>query len=151
MRPLRKIGFLLEEISATSPGQQLLDRFLIGYPKDGSFHTPERTTVSAYLMLGSNESDFGKREDDFDLIIAPNATQAVAGADAVVVVSRKPGALANDRFLQIALEGAATGAGCFVHGVLSNTLEQARNHLRLARSRGIRLLAGTPVCLTWRL
>src|SRR5262249_25152434 len=106
MQPIRKITFLLEEFTTPSPAQQLLDRFLIGYPRDGAFHLPERATVSAHLMLPNNESDFDKRRDDFDLVIAPNAAQAVEGADAVVVASRKPGAVANDRFLQIALEGA---------------------------------------------
>ncbi len=151
MRTPRKIAFLLEEFTNLSPAQQLLDRFLIGYPRDGMFHTPEGTTVAAHLMLGNNEADFEKRTDEFDLILAPNAAQAVAGADAVVVVSRKAGAVAHDRFLQIALESAASGSVCFVHGALSNTLERGREQLRLAQSRHIALLAGTPVGLTWRL
>jgi hypothetical protein len=67
------------------------------------------------------------------------------------VVSRKPGALANEHFLQIALESARPGAICFVHGALSNTLERGRELLALARSRNVALLAGTPLCVTWRL
>jgi hypothetical protein len=102
-------------------------------------------------MLSGNELEFDRRPDDFDLIVAPNAAQAVEGADAVVVVSRRPGALANERFLQIALERAPASGCCFVHGTLANTLERGRQLLSLARSRQIALLAGTPLCTTWRL
>src|SRR2546422_1033212 len=40
LKPLRKIAFLVEEFSLQTPAQQLLDRFLIGYPRDGKFHRP---------------------------------------------------------------------------------------------------------------
>jgi hypothetical protein len=151
MATLRKMAFLLEEFAKPSPAQQLLDRFLVGYPRDGILHRPACETVSAHLMLSGNEADFDKRPDDFDLAVEPNAAQAVEGADAVVVVSRRPGALANERFLQIALERAAAGATCFVHGVLANTLRRGRELLSLAHSRQVALLAGTPLCTTWRL
>jgi hypothetical protein len=151
MRSLHKIAFLLEEFAKPSPAQQLLDRFLIGYPREGTLHRPACDIVSAHLMLSGSELEFDKRPDDFDLVIEPNAAEAVAGADAVVVVPRRPGALANERFLQIALEHAPAGATCFVYGVLANTLERGRELLRLARSRSIALVAGTPLCTTWRL
>src|SRR4051812_16628300 len=101
MRTLRKLAFLLEDFGKPSSGPQLLDRFLIGYPRDGAWHQPAFETVSAHLMLTNNDSDFDQRPEDFDLVIAPNAAQAVEGADAVVVVSRNPGAVANERFLKI--------------------------------------------------
>lgn len=169
MRTLRKIAFLLEDFttpppsfslatslagapppSVSSPSQQLLDRFLIGYPRDGQFHRPTVSEVSAYLML-TDESDFGRRTIDFGLKIAPTAEQAAADADAVIIASRKPGSMANDRLLEIALERASQGSACFVHGALSSSLERGRTLLRLAESRGIHLLAGTPWGVTWRL
>lgn len=151
MRTLRKIAFLLEEFSKPSPAQQLLDRFLMGYPRDGAMQKPPCEEGSVYITLGTNEPDFEKRTDDFELSISPNAAAAVEEADAVVVVSRRPGAMANERLLQIALERAPAGSACFVHGALSNTLERGREFLELARSRQISLLAGTPLCVTWRL
>ena len=150
MRAIRKIAFLLDEFASPSPGQQLLDRFLIGYPRDGALHTLEDAAVSAYLAV-SAESTFGMREEEFDLEVAPTAERAVAGAGAVVVVSRRPGAVANEAFLRIALEQAPEGAACFVHGVLANSLASARHFAAKAASRRIALLAGTPLCVTWRL
>ena len=59
-----KIAFLSEDFATSSPAQQLLDRFLIGYPRDGSFHRIPNLEVSAYQIV-SSESDFGSRRDDF--------------------------------------------------------------------------------------
>jgi len=150
MRPLRKIAFLLEEFVTSSPAQQLLDRFLIGYPRDGSFHRNTNLEVSAYLVV-SSESDFGSRREDFRLRIEPTAEQAVAKADAVVIVSRRPGAVANEAFINLALRNAPEESACFVYGALANTLATARQFVALAASRKIALLAGTPISVTWRL
>jgi hypothetical protein len=102
-------------------------------------------------MLSSNPPDLEQRIKDFKLVVASRADQAVEGADAVIIASRKPGALANERFAQIALERAPEGGACFIHGALANSLERAQEFVSLARSRKIALLAGTPLCVTWRL
>lgn len=36
MRTLNKLAFLLEDFSPGSPAQHLVDRFLMGYARDGS-------------------------------------------------------------------------------------------------------------------
>ncbi len=151
MRPLRKIAFLLEEFQVSSPAQQLLDRFLIGYPRQGKFHTPGGLEVSAHLLLNNVEAGFDKRVEDFHLAARPNPEAAVAEADAVVIVPRGAGALPNDGLLRVALERAPEGAACFVHGALASTLDRARQQIELAGSRKISLLAGTPLAVTWRL
>jgi len=151
MRTLRKIAFLLEEFSKPSPAQQLTDRFLAGYLADGGFRQMPFESASIYVMLSNNPPDLEQRTKDFKLTVAPRAEQAVDGADAVIVASRKPGALANERLVQVALEQLPTGGACFVHGALANSLERGRELVGLARSRQIALLAGTPLCVTWRL
>lgn len=151
MRTLRKIAFLLEEFSKPSPAQQLVDRFLAGYLTDGEFRRSPFESASAYVMLSSNPPDLEPRTRDFKLVVAWRAEQAVEGADVVVIASRKPGALSNERFVRIALEGLPNGGACFVHGALANSLEHGREFVSLARSRQIALLAGTPLCVTWRL
>ena len=158
MRPLRRITFLIEEFllpSATQPyassAQQLLDRFLMGFSLHGRFHRLPELEVTVHLMLGGNETDFGPRVKDYGLHVAATAEQSLALADAVVIVPRRSGAVANDHYLRLALAHAPPGAACFVHGVLSNSLGQAREALRLAASRNIAVLAGTPLAVTWRL
>jgi hypothetical protein len=151
MRTLRTIAFLVEEFTKLSPARQLMDRFLIGYPRDGAMHQPACEKLSAYVLLGTLEPEVELFSEDRRLVHAPNAAEAVAGADAVVVVSRRPGAVANERLLRIALEGAASGAACFVHGALSHTLAGGRELWKLARARQIQLMAGTSLAVTWRL
>src|SRR6476620_3852949 len=102
MRSLRKIAFLIEDFATSSPAQPLLDRFLIGYPRDGAFHRIPDLEVSAYQIV-SSESDFGSRREDFRLRLEPTVEKAVANADAVVIVSRRPGAVANESFVNLAL------------------------------------------------
>ena len=150
MDPMRKAAFLLEEFSTPSPSQQLLDRFLMGYPRNGELHKPAIGEVSAYLPPTS-EGDFGMRREDFNLKIAATVEQAVDGAGGVVIVSRRPGAMANDRFAEIALARMPEGAACFIHGALSSNLERGRALAKLAASRRIALLAGTALSVTWRL
>ena len=151
MRTVRKIGFLIEEISETTPAQQLLDRFLIGHPRDGALRLNLKHEVSAYLPVTNNASELDERIEDHNLLVAPTAEAAMEHAHAAVLVSRKPGATANDRFLEIALGSLPEGAPCFVHGALATTLEKATRAMRLAASRKILLLAGTPLGVTWRL
>jgi len=150
MRTLRKIAFLIEEFATGSPAQHILDRFLIGYSLHGSFHRIADLEVSVYLIV-SSESDFGSRHEDFGLRIEPTVEQAVANADAVVIVPRRPGAVANEAFLNLALRNAPEGSACFVYGALANGLASARQFTALAASRKIALLASTPISVTWRL
>src|SRR5262245_53026319 len=123
-KPLRHVAFLLEEFNTPSPAQHLLDRFLIGYARDGAFRQIDGLKVSAYLTV-TNESGFDKRPEEFGLRVATTAEAAVEGADAVVIIPRRPGAVANEAFLRIALERLAPGASCFVHGALANSLAAA--------------------------
>lgn len=150
MRTIRKIAFLLDEFASPSPAQQLLDRFLIGYPRDGVWRKLQGAGVTAYLAV-SSEANFGMRPEEFRLGIASTAERAVEGADAIVIVSRRPGALANEAFLKIALEQAPEGAACFVHGALANNLAGARLFAEKAALRRIALRSGTPLSVTWRL
>src|SRR5260221_9777513 len=150
MRPLRKITFLLEEFQVPSPAQQLLDRFLLGYPRAGKFHALDGLEVSACLLLNNSENSFGKRREDFSFRIKANPAQAVRDADAIVMVPHGAGAVANDGLLRVALENTPEGAACFVHGALASSLEKGRQLAKLAETRKISLLAGTPTAVTWR-
>src|ERR1043166_8261034 len=149
--PLQKIAFLLEDFQVPSPGQQLLDRFLIGYPRDGEFHRSKNLQVSAWLPSPGNPANFGRRAQDFSLRLATSAEDALREADGVVVAPRGAGVKASDELIRLALEKAPSGASVFIHGALGNTLEGARLHMKQAASRHIALVVGTPTAVTWRL
>src|SRR6185436_20046484 len=110
-----------------------------------AIHKPADTKILAYLAI-SVEANFGERSKDFGLVLAPTVEEAVSGGDAIVIVSRRPGAVANEAFAKIALERAPDGASIFVHGALANSLAVARDFAAVAASRRQALRGG---CLRW--
>jgi hypothetical protein len=153
MKKLAKITLVLEEFSLKTPAQQILDRFLIGYPRDGEFHRLQECQIILHLTnapaAGSKELE--QREKDFGLVREPNLQRALSTADAVIVIWRGAGASANEEILKNVIEGVKPDTGCFVHGVLANSLDAARTLSNRASERKVALLAGTPLPVTWRL
>ena len=151
MRQLRKIVFLCEEFTVPNPAQQLLDRFLIGYPHDGEIHRLDGCKISVHLPRDEGNAELQRRQKDFELLVEPNLGKALSNADAIVVVWSGSGAVANEPLLQDLLKRAPVGCACFVHGVLANSSDGATKIIELARSRQMLLLAGIPTSVTWRL
>jgi hypothetical protein len=151
MSKLLKIAFVVEEFRLRSPAQQLLDRFLIGFPRDGEFHQLKDCRVSLHLTSGGDNALLEQRRKDFGLAVAPGIERAVADADAAVVVWRGAGATANDALLTATLSHLPRGSACFVHGVLASSHAAAKEAARLAASRSIALSAGTSTAVTFRL
>jgi hypothetical protein len=149
---VKSITCIVEEFAPGTPAQQLLDRFLLGYPRDGEFHRLEHCVISAHLLETANaNASLDARVKEHGLIFETNLERAITGADALAVIWRGGGADAQDAIIQRVLNQAAPGACCFVHGALGTNLAAARAHAALAASRGIRLLAGTPMGVSWRL
>lgn len=149
MSDLSKMGFLVEEFKVPSPAQQLLDRFLIGYPRDGIFRRAQGRRI--FLRVADdNKADAGevaRREKDFGLARSAQVTET----DAVVMVWAGTGAKANGSLLKETVNAARAGTNCFVHGALANTLAEARQIAALTAERKVKLVAGTPLPVTWRL
>jgi len=142
---LRKLAFVLEEFAGGTPGQQLLDRFLIGYPRDGSFHRLSNFQVSAWI--GGGNTGLEARERDFGLIRPKTLEETLAGADAVVVVGRADAVGADATLLTSVLEGAPPEARCFAYGALASTLEAAKRLVALATKRLVALATKRLVAL----
>ncbi len=149
-KSLRKIAFVTEEFSARSPAQQLLDRFLIGYPHDGEF---QRMAGCQFFLTTPNaeSAEVKSRVNDFGLQIAVRPVDAVGEADAVVVVWRGSGAVANPELLKATIDGMRAGARCFVYGSLANVSDVATNLISFAKSKGAILCSGASVGVTYRL
>lgn len=107
--------------------------------------------MSVHVPLKGRIAALDQREQDFGLVRKRSLEEAVADADAIVVVGRGSGATANGSLLEHALEHAPAGSACFVHGVLSDSLKGASQTMELAYSRDVSLLVGTPTAVTWRL
>lgn len=61
---MMKLVFVADEFKLRTPVQQLLDRFLIGYPQGGAFRKPECDVV---LVTPERNAEVERREKDFSL------------------------------------------------------------------------------------
>src|SRR5262245_21506680 len=151
MRMLRKIAFIVEEFALPSPAQQLLDRFLIGYPHDGAFRQLEGCPVAIHLASTEPANpEINRRAADFNLIREPSLERAVADAEAVMIVGREQACAPTESLVEHVLENAAAGSACFVYGALAATLKKAKAIIERASSRHLLLAAGTATAVTHR-
>lgn len=148
---LSKIAFVVAEFALRAPAQQLLDRLLVGYPRDGEFHRPGFDRISIYLDTGAGNPQIERRAKDFGLIREPTLDRALADAEAIVIVWAGRGANANEELLRKTVQAAPKNIACFVHGAFANKTNSARELARLAVARGITLCAGTSTAVTYRL
>jgi hypothetical protein len=143
--------FVIEEFSVQSPAQHLLDRFLIGYPRDGHFHRPNPTRVTVHHAGDPPDETFRSRTTDYGLRLSNDLNAAAADADAIVLVWKGTGAgPIADRLRQL-LSQAPRGCRCFVHGLLADHGTAARELVDLAKDRNVALASGTPLAVTWHL
>ena len=129
MRSLPKVTFVVEDFAVGSPAQQLLDRFLIGYNRDGQFYSPGSDVE---LLAGKQDNTAVEaRMKTFGLKTSSNLSEA----QSVVIVGPAGEHLAN----------LPKGARCFVYGTIATDPAHARQILSLAEERSVLLQAGTAV------
>jgi hypothetical protein len=154
LNPLPKIAFIFDEFVHGSPGQHLLDRFLIGYPKELGFHRPSVETISVYAASTRASHGLRERELEFGLTRASSMESALANASAVAVVMAMNASEQKARRSEVvaqALARAPAKARCFVYGPLANRFEEAKEIVSGISKRGGALVAGTALPLTCRL
>jgi len=132
MRPLNKIAFVLDNIDLRSPGQQLLDRFLIGFQENGVFNPAPRDRIIACCPPSAERTE---RVNYFNLAVTTSIGEATRSADLTVVVS-------SDEKVQRALHYAPKGSVAFAYGAGAS-----KETLDLAAKLNIQILTGT-VALT---
>jgi hypothetical protein len=153
---LAKVAFILDEFTVGSAGQQLLDRFLIGYLRDGEFRSAPARQVAVWMVPSGKSSgrltnpDLQNRQRDHNLVLAPSLAGAVLEADGVVVVSVEARPQLREELLENLLQTVAPGVPCFLHGAFETTAcaERIGN---LARSRGVPLACGSFMSTVQRL
>ena len=126
-----KIVFVADQFGLQTPVQQLLDRFLLGYPDGGAFHRPEGQVV---LSVPDKNSEVQRRVDDFGLVIEADRARAVADADAVLIFGGSAKAV---------VAHMRPKARCFVHGTLGGSVIVARELVDIARTKAIGVISGT--------
>ena len=135
MRSLPKVTFLADDFAPGTPSQQLLDRFLIGYNRDGQFHTPG---CAVELISGASATEqVSNRVEEFGLKIATTPDQSQC---AVVFDS-----------LEKHLLKLPPAARCFVYGKTADSGARAVELRTAAAERGIALRSATAVSAAFQL
>lgn len=147
MNSLPKIAFIIEEFTVPSAGQQLLDRFLIGYNVEGTF----RTTGAQVILAAPRNAAVEARVKEFGLSVADNVAKAVGESGAAVVVPKGDGTAPNPALIRATLQALPAKARCFVYGLLAAEQKTAEELRNLARERGIALHTGSATATAFRL
>jgi hypothetical protein len=128
------IAFIADEFELRTPAQQLVDRFLIGYPFNGKFQRPNRRVVLHLTSAAAKRAEIEQRVKDFGLVEEPNLAAALRDADSVVV--------AGSSAMPV-VEAMRPGAKCFIYGALTNSLPLANDLIDKAHAKNCAVLAGT--------
>ena len=144
------ITFILSGWGLPSPGQQLLDRFLLGYPHNGRHHHPDvKLTVCPMGFAATPE--LRQRADMFGLRIEPDLAASLKHAQGIVLAWNAPGHVPDDLLLRNVLAQAPQQARCFVVGPLLESEATASFVEKTVAERSLQVVSGSPLNVTWRL
>lgn len=142
MKPLNKVTFHLERFALPSPGQQLLDRFLIGYNHDATFHSPG--CAVELVSTGAAHPGLEARAQQFGLRVLTAGNQTMHAAENAIVV-------APAQIVREVLNILPNGSRCFVYGQLASNEAFASELVSSANNKEIALRTGTAAAAAFQL
>ncbi len=152
MAELRKIAFVLERFKPDSAAQHLLDRFLIGYAKDGRFLKSEDKLVTVFIPEDAWNADLDKRVKDLKLRRTNDLLEAIEGADGVIVIGGGPAGRPHDETkTEFVVSRVPEGCPVFIHGAPGRTPQFINKLNGIARDRKTPLTAGSVIAAAGRL
>ncbi|HEV8544368.1 MAG TPA: hypothetical protein VGR78_18415 [Verrucomicrobiae bacterium] len=133
--------FILDDFSVPSPAQQLLDRFLIGYNKDGEVHGPTGPVHAHFLKPVSNTA-IDARVKNFGLRLQPSLKESLANAAAVIIALRREATPNPDLYAEV-ITALPPASHCFIYGGAAYDVKTAEHLFNLAADHHVVLDAGT--------
>ena len=131
---VKKVAILVDDLELGSPSQQIVDRFLIGYNRDGLFERPAIEKIAIWCR-SADEKIAQQRRHEFPKNFVSSRDEATANANAVVFIQNEG--------LPDLIEHAPAGAPTFVYGLLAKTKAGAEAIIRTAENRNLPLCAGS--------
>ena len=151
MAELKKIAFALDDFKPGSPGQQLLDRFLMGYTKDGVWTKPSNRLIAVSVPDEEWNEDLDQRVRKFGLRRTGSLREALQAADAVLVTGKAALGDANDVKLKFIVQRVPKGCPVFIYGAPGQDPGAAGALLKIAENRDVRICSGTTLRTASRL
>src|SRR5689334_1924954 len=107
---VKKVAILVDDLALASPSQQIVDRFLIGYNRDGVFERPAVEKIAIWCR-DSDDKIVEQRRREFPRSLVHSRDEAIANANAVVFIQ-------NEGLSEL-IEHAPAGAPVFVYGLVA--------------------------------
>ena len=156
---LRKIAFLLEDFVPGAPSQQLLDRFLIGFARDGAFQSRPGGEVGVWLPPAANHSTpvvgavntLAIRRRDFKLVQYATLEAALKGADGVVVIPAADRVGPASDLIDRVIQQCPSNTACFIYGCVAPNFIDAARLVAVAAQRNVAIASASSVATTFRL
>jgi len=143
-----QVAVVLNEFTMPSPGQQLLDRFLMGYAHDGSFVPPARRTA-LFARRDNSVSGLATRAKEHGLIVSQVQDEALSQQGRVIISGEDSSS--NARIARAIFPKLPRGARCFIYGSIAPNTDAARELLDLADRHDLVLASGTASGTAFRL
>ena len=150
MPELTDVTVVADSFEVGGAAQALLDRFLIGYPRSGSFVRPRGRKVRLCLVKGRG-AEVARRQKDFSLEVLTDVERAAAGADSLVLAPNAGTPRGERKLVRTAFRSAREGARVFVHGELGDSRAEAEELAASSARRKLRVVSGSYMGTTWRL
>jgi hypothetical protein len=167
-RPLR-LAIITTIYKYLSHGQHIGDRFLVGYPIDGTWHKPDIQVVSLYVDQKPNGDLSQQRAAEFGFKVYPTIAEALCcggkslACDAVLIVAEHGDYPNNEKgqklypryefFEQCVDVFKASGRTVPVYNdkALSFSFDKANAMVNASHQLGFPMLGGSSLPVTWRL
>jgi hypothetical protein len=166
---MKRIAVIATVYRYLSHAQHLVDRFLVGYPRDGVWHKPDMKVVSLYVDQKPDGDQSAERAKEFGFEVYPSVADALRvgggklAVDAVMVVGEHGDYKRNEKgqvlypryeFVKQCVEvfekdGAAVPVYNDKH--LSYSFEHAKWMIDSSKRLKFPMLAGSSLPVTWRL
>ena len=84
----QNISIIVDDLSLGSPGQQIVDRFLIGFARDGVFEKPPLENLIIWAG-DADEKIIQQRREKFPHSFAKSRDEALSKADSIILVVKE--------------------------------------------------------------
>jgi hypothetical protein len=166
---MKRIAIVATVYRYLSHAQHIGDRFLVGYPRDGTWHKPDMKVVSLYVDQKPDNDQSAARAKEFDFQVYPTIGETLRcggrklAVDAVMVIGEHGDYKRNEKgqvlypryeFVKQCIEvfekdGVAVPLYNDKH--LSYSFEHAKWMVDTSKRLKFPMLAGSSLPVTWRL
>jgi hypothetical protein len=166
---LKRIAIVTTIYRYLSHAQHIGDRFLIGYPREGAWHTPDMKVVSLYVDQKPEGDQSAERAKEFGFQVFPTIAEALRvggdklAVDAVLIIGEHGDYPTNDKGQKLyprheffkqcveVFEKDGIAVPVFNDKHLSYSFEKAKWMVDASKRLKFPMLAGSSLPVTWRL